>query len=121
MGHHEQGLFSGLTEQKVQDFAFVLVIQSGGGFVKDDELRILEEQSGDHEPLSLSAGQADAVFSDQGLEPPGQSLYKVQNIGPGRPPASESLFWHRWMDGSPDSSDTRSIGFRPGRGPGNLP
>lgn len=76
MGHHEQGLFSGLTEQKVQDFAFVLVIQSGGGFVKDDELRILEEQSGDHEPLSLSAGQADAVFSDQGLEPPGQSLYK---------------------------------------------
>ena len=49
-----------------------LGVEVSGGLVEDDDGRCLEQQSGDREPLPLSAGQPVAAVADHGVQPVGQ-------------------------------------------------
>ena len=46
-----------------------LIVKCRGCFVQNQHLRILEKRAGDADSLLLSAGKADAVLSDSGIQP----------------------------------------------------
>ena len=63
-----------------------LLVEAGDGLVEDEDLRALEQRTGDGEALALAAGEADAVFADLGLVALRQLLDDVVDLGePGRP------------------------------------
>lgn len=51
-------------------------VEGAGGFVEDQELRALENSAGDGEALFLAAGEADAVFADDGVVAVGKRTKK---------------------------------------------
>ena len=44
--------------------SFVLHVQTGGGFVQQNDGRILQESAGNGDALTLAAGKSAAVFPD---------------------------------------------------------
>ena len=55
-------------------------IEMGGGLVENDNVRRLEEQTGDSKALLLAAGEAVAALADHGFELVGETLYEIQNL-----------------------------------------
>ncbi len=51
--------------QQHQDLCLDCDIERGGGFVGDDQLRLGQERHGDHQPLTLTAGQFMRIFPQQ--------------------------------------------------------
>ena len=64
MRDHQRGAIGHQPLQRVLHQAFGLVVERGGGFVEDQDRRILEDRARDREALALAAGQQAAVFAD---------------------------------------------------------
>ncbi len=53
-------------------------------FVEDQHRRVLEQRARDRQPLPLAAGEAHAIFADQGVEPVGHcadKFHRVRGLG----------------------------------------
>ena len=64
MGYEDYGLFAAEGVYAVLDFGFGLGVQGAGGFVEDEEAGIFVEFAGYGDPLSLAAGDVDAVVAE---------------------------------------------------------
>ena len=49
------------------DLLFGLAVEGGGGFVEEQDGRVLQKGAGDRDPLALATGEAAAVFTDFGV------------------------------------------------------
>ena len=47
--------------------SFALGVKRGGGFVEDEDCRVLEDCAGDADSLALTAGEAAAAVADEGV------------------------------------------------------
>ena len=67
VGDDEDGLVFYEPGQSLLNGSFVLYVQAGGGFVQQDDGRILQEGTGDRNALTLAAGKGAAVLADVGV------------------------------------------------------
>lgn len=67
--------------QRLGDLLLGLVVQCGGGFVKNKQLRLRCDGPGDHEPLALSAGDPSLSLGDDGVHPHGHGADIIGNAG----------------------------------------
>ena len=58
-----------------------LGVEVRGRLVEDDDVGRLEQQPGDRQPLLLAAGEPVAAVADDGVEPVGQRLHEVADLG----------------------------------------
>ena len=58
----------GELDQRLLDGALGLGVEGRGGFVEDEDRRVLDEHAGDGEALLLAAGELDAALADDGVE-----------------------------------------------------
>ena len=68
MGDQDAGA---ATDQRVDCFLNLCLgygIQGGGGFIKDEKRRFLQEDAGDGDALLLAAGELQAPVSDHRVE-----------------------------------------------------
>ena len=49
------------------DERFALGVESGGGFVEDEDGGVLQDGAGDGDALAFAAGEAEALFADDGV------------------------------------------------------
>ena len=57
VGHHQQRVTPGTALQKVQDARLHGGVQGGGGFVRYEQGRAVDQRQGDHDALPLSSGE----------------------------------------------------------------
>ena len=57
------------------------VVEGGGRFVQQKQRRIFQQCAGDGEPLFLAAGETDAAFSGEGVQPLGQVADEAGGVG----------------------------------------
>ena len=57
MGDHQQGLSFGEGHDGPLDLVFILRVREGGGLIKDDDGRVLQNGPGDGDALTLPAGE----------------------------------------------------------------
>jgi hypothetical protein len=55
--------------QAFLDGRFDFRVQRRGGFVHDQDRRVLEQHAGDGDALALAAGELHAALADVGIEP----------------------------------------------------
>ena len=75
------------------DMALGLGVQRRGGFVEDQDRRVLQQGAGDGQALPLAAGEQHAALADQGVEPLGQFLDEFPGIGLARG-LDDAVFGH---------------------------
>ena len=63
VGDNEDGLVPDEPRQRLLNGRFVLHIQTGSGFIQQNDRRILQECTGNGNALPLAAGQIAAVFT----------------------------------------------------------
>ena len=68
VGDDEGGSVFGESFQGVLDEAVAFIVECGGGFVEDQDRRVLEEGSGDGDPLPLATGKGAAAFAQNRIE-----------------------------------------------------
>lgn len=73
-------VFGELLEGFLDDI-LALVIEGAGGFVEDQDRRVLKEDAGDRETLLLAAGELDAALTDIGVIAVRKFHYEVVSIG----------------------------------------
>lgn len=83
VGNDEDGAGCGEVFERGLDLLFSDRIDTGSGLIEDHQRRVFEKNSGDREPLFLSLGKADALFTDVGIEPIGETLNKLPCARPG--------------------------------------
>ena len=67
MGDDKNGFVFYEPGKSLLNGSFVLHIQTGGGFVQQDDGRILQEGAGDGNALTLTAGKSAAILADVGV------------------------------------------------------
>ena len=80
MGDDQHGAVVCQFLQRFLNRFFALVIQGTGGFVEDDDRRILQEDTRNAQALFLSAGEFDAALADVGVVSFGQADDEVMCI-----------------------------------------
>src|SRR5690606_23966727 len=60
---------------------FALAVEGAGGFVEDEDGRVLEKGAGDGDALALSAGKAGSAFADEGLVAVGKVSDELVDVG----------------------------------------
>lgn len=59
-------------------------VEGAGGFIEDEQFRFMIECSCQADALALAAGEADAAFTDEGVEARGQFVCdEVEDLGGG--------------------------------------
>lgn len=98
---------------------FGLGVKAGGGFVEDEDGRILEEGAGKGESLCLSAAETRSAFADDGLVLVGECLDEVVQVGGfgGFDHLFESCIWFAEADIGGEGV-MEEVGFL--RNPGNI-
>ena len=81
MGDDQHGLALKKTGEGPLDLRLVLHIQRCGGFVQQDDGRVLQERPGDGDPLTLAAGELAAVFADDSSVSLGQLQRELIAVG----------------------------------------
>ena len=67
VGDNEDGLVLNKSGKCLLNGCFVLHVQTGSGFIQQNDRRILQEGAGNGNALPLAAGQLAAVFTDVGI------------------------------------------------------
>jgi len=81
VGDHEGGaVLHHLVERRLH-LALGFRVQRAGGFVEDEDGRVLEDGAGDREALALAAGQRAAAFADRRRERVRRALDEVERLG----------------------------------------
>ena len=80
MGDDDGGAAGQGGFERALDGGFGFGIEMGGGLVENDNVRRLEEQTGDSKALLLAAGEAVAALADHGFELVGETLYEIQDL-----------------------------------------
>ena len=78
----DRGPVSGQFFQTLLDPAFALVVQGAGGFIQDQDGRILQKDSCNGNALLLASGKSCPALAYIGVIPVRQFLDKVMDIGP---------------------------------------
>ena len=66
--------------QTLLDPAFAFIVQCTGGLIKDQDRRILQEDTGNGDPLFLTAGKTGSTFSDKGIITIRKTFDKIVDI-----------------------------------------
>lgn len=80
MRNDDRGAFRHQFVERMLHDGFGNGVQRTGGFVKDQNGRIVQNGPCDRNALFLSAGQRNAVFADLGFEPVGQVADKLVSV-----------------------------------------
>ena len=71
----ERDAFEGFFDERL-----AFRIQAAGGFVQDQDLRLLQEDPGDRDSLALPTGKADAALADHGFVASGEALDELVRV-----------------------------------------
>ena len=82
VGDHDDGAMFHQVGQRLLYQHFALGVQMAGGFVENQDGRVLEQRAGDGDALALSAAEARAAIADHGVVAFGQALDEL--VRPGR-------------------------------------
>ena len=89
VGNDDDGHAAAQFVDTLLDDAFRLAVERAGGFVEDQQLRLLEQLAGDERALALAAGEADAAIAHAGMETLGQGFDEFEQVrAAGRPSGS---------------------------------
>ena len=77
----ENGSSFGKTLKALLDHSFAFVIKGGGGFVKNEHGRVLQENAGNGNSLLLSAGKFNSAFADIGIISVLEGSYEIMGSG----------------------------------------
>ena len=67
MGDDEDGFVFDEAGERLLNGGFVFHIQAGGGFVQQNDGRVLQKSTGDGNALTFAAGKLAAVLADVGV------------------------------------------------------
>jgi hypothetical protein len=68
VGDHQRGAAAHDAVERGLDVALGFGVERRGGFVEDEDRRVLQQRPGDGQALALAAGEQHAVLADQGVE-----------------------------------------------------
>src|SRR5690606_8375459 len=77
---HERGAAAHELVERRLNLRLALAVERAGGFVQDEDGRVLEEGAGDGDALALSAGEGGAALADHGGVAFGQRLDEVGDV-----------------------------------------
>ena len=81
MGDHERGVVGRQLGQRGGDRLFGMAVERGGGFVEDEDRRILENGAGDGDTLFLAAGELEPAFAHERVHAVGQACDQAIQMG----------------------------------------
>src|SRR4051812_7443301 len=81
MGNHEHGTVVGQLFQRGFDRLFTLIVEGTGGFIENDDWRILQEYPRNTQALLLSAREFYAALTNIRLITIGQTHNKIMGVG----------------------------------------
>ena len=76
VGDNEDGFVFDEAGERLLNGGFVFHIQAGGGFVQQNDGRVLQKRTGDGNALTLAAGKLAAVLTDVGVPAVGELFGK---------------------------------------------
>mgnify|MGYP004076039147 CR=1 FL=1 len=82
VSNNDCGPFVHQFPQRGTDGLLVDGVEMGGGFIQDQDRRVLQKGAGNRHPLALSARQAHAALADRGVPSVGQSGDERRQRGP---------------------------------------
>src|SRR5882757_196137 len=84
MGDHYRGAAAAHLFERALDFLLGAGVERAGRLVEQQDLRVLEDGTGDRHPLLRAAGQLQAALADGGLVARRQPLDKIVDAGEAR-------------------------------------
>ena len=81
MGGDDQGAVPEPVAQPLDEFPLGVLVQRGGGFIHQHDIRIAQQHSRQQNRLALPAGESHAVFHDRVVQPLGQLLHEARRAG----------------------------------------
>src|SRR5271170_6896851 len=67
MRDHDGGAFGHEVGERDLHQRLALGVERRGGLIEDEDWRVLEQSAGDGKPLAFTAGEAKALFADDGV------------------------------------------------------
>ena len=81
MGNHEHGLASGECGECLLYTDFVIGISKCGGLIQDQDRRVFQNCPGNGDPLMFTAGQVDAVRTDDRVNAVRKLIDDIHTLG----------------------------------------
>jgi hypothetical protein len=81
MRDHQRGAAGGDGAQRAFDIPLRAGVQCAGGFIQDQQTRVLEDGAGDGDALFFTAGEFEAAFADAGVVAVGQAEDEIVDLG----------------------------------------